>query len=129
MLMATAHTALRKMREICLSLPDTVEAEHFGEACFRVGKRMFATCGEKAGVCRLVFQLEAEHAARLVAADPRFEPYARQKHGVWIDAAGVEDWDEVRALVLESYRLNGAGVRPAKKASARARNKRPKTNK
>ena len=38
--MATAQTALRMMREVCLSLPDTVEAEHFGEACFRVAKRI-----------------------------------------------------------------------------------------
>jgi|SRR5262245_56908355 len=60
--MATAQTALRMMREVYLSLPETVEAEHFGEVCFRVGKRIFASCGEKAGVCRLVFQLEPERA-------------------------------------------------------------------
>lgn len=115
--MATARSALRMMREVCLSLPDTVEAEHFGEACFRVGKGMFATCGEKDGVCRLVFQLEPVHARRLVASDPRFEPYARQKDGVWIDAVNVKNWDEVRPLILESYRLNGPGHRPLKKAS------------
>lgn len=114
--MATARTALRMMREICLSLPDTAEAKHFGEACFRVGKRMFATCGEKDGVCRLVFQLEPEHARRLVASDSRFGPYARQKNGVWIDAVDVKNWDEVRPLILESYRLNGLGRRPLKKA-------------
>src|SRR5262245_18842807 len=112
--MATPHTALRMMREICLSLPETSEGEHFGEASFRVGKRIFATCGEKGGVCRLVFQLEAKHARRLVASDPHFEPYPRQKNGVWIDAADVKDWDEVRALVLESYRLNEPEKRPKK---------------
>ena len=37
------QTPLRMMREVCLSLPETVEGEHFGEACFRVGKRIFAT--------------------------------------------------------------------------------------
>src|SRR5262245_49550702 len=73
--MATPHTALRMMREICLSLPETSEGEHFGEASFRVGKRIFATCGEKDGVCRLVLQLEPEHARRLIASDPRFKPY------------------------------------------------------
>src|SRR5512132_3955659 len=118
--MATAATALHKMREVCLSLPETVEAEHFGEVCFRVGKRIFASCGEKAGVCRLVFQLEPEHAGRLVASDPRFQRYARQEHCVWMDAAGVEDWDEVPALVLESYRLNAPSNPPPKRASATA---------
>jgi predicted DNA-binding protein (MmcQ/YjbR family) len=94
------------MREICLSLPDAVEVEHFGEGCFRVGKRIFASCGEKHGVCRLVVQLEPAHARRLIASDRRFQPYARQANCVWSDAADVEDWSEVRALVLESYRLN-----------------------
>ena len=122
--MATAETALRRMRAICLSLPETVEAEHFGEACFRVGKRIFASCGEKDGVCRLVFQLEPEHASRLVATDARFQPYARQQHCVWMEAAGVEAWDELRSLVLESERLNAPG-RPPKRASATVRKKRP----
>jgi hypothetical protein len=104
------------MRRICLSLPDTIEAEHFGEAYFRVGKRGFASCGEKDGVCRLVFQLEPAHARRLVASDSRFAPYARQKNCVWIDAGNVKDWVEVRALVLESYRLNEWNSRPPMKA-------------
>ena len=121
--MATTRAALRKMREVCLSLPQTVEAEHFGEACFRVGKRIFASCGEKGGVCRLVFQLEPAHAQRLIASDGRFQPYARQAHCVWMDAASVEDWAEVRALVLESYRLNAPDDRGAKQASANARKK------
>jgi hypothetical protein len=71
--MATAKSALKAMRGICLSLPETTEADHFGESMFRVRGRGFASCGEK--------------------------------DGVWIDAAGVRDWDEVRALVLESFRL------------------------
>lgn len=120
----TARTLLRMMREFCLSLPETDEAEHFGEACFRVGKRIFATCGEKHGVCRVVFQLEPRHARRLVASDPRFQPYARQKDGVWIDAADVEEWDEVRALVLESYQLRKVDARPSKKGKPPARRKR-----
>jgi hypothetical protein len=61
--MTTAKIVLTRMREVCLLLPETVEAEHFGEVCFRVGKRIFASCGEKAGVCRLVFQLEPAHAS------------------------------------------------------------------
>ena len=121
--MATAKTALRMMREVCLSLPDTSEGVHFGEAFFRVGKRGFASCGEKKGICRIVVQLEPAHARRLVASDPRFEPYARQKNCVWIDAGKVEDWDEVRALVLESYRLNEAVNRSPKITRTTARKK------
>jgi predicted DNA-binding protein (MmcQ/YjbR family) len=126
--MATTQTALEMMREVCLSLPETVEAEHFGEACFRVGKRIFASCGEKGGVCRLVFQLEPAHAQRLIASDGRFQPYARQAHCVWMDAAGVEDWAEVRALVLESYRLNAPDCRGPRQTSATARKERLKND-
>ena len=124
--MANAQTALQRMREICLPLPETAEAGHFGEACFRVGKRIFASCGEKAGVCRLVFQLEPDHARRLVASDGRVEPYPRQADCVWVDVDAVEDWDEVRELVLESYRLNAPGNRPARKAPSSARKKKPR---
>lgn len=124
--MATAHSAMQMMRKVCLSLPNASEAEHFGEACFRVGKRMFATCGEKTGVCRIVVQLEPEHAARLVASDPRFQPYTRQKNCIWIDVAEVEDWDEVRPLVLESYRLNAPDIRPPKRTRKTPRKRRSK---
>jgi predicted DNA-binding protein (MmcQ/YjbR family) len=126
--MADVHTALQRMREVCLSVPATVEAEHFGEVCFRVGKRIFASCGEKDGVCRLVFQLEPGHTSRLVDSDARFEPYTRQKNCVWMDASDVESWDEVRILVLESYRLNAPGSRPLTRASAKALKNRRKTN-
>ncbi len=122
--MATAHTALQMMREVCLSLPSTVEAEHFGEVCFRVNKRIFASCGEKEGVCRLIFQLEPEHARRIVASDPQFQPYPRQKNCVWVDAAVVDGWDEVRELVLESYRLNESANQPAKKTRIPRRTKK-----
>jgi predicted DNA-binding protein (MmcQ/YjbR family) len=110
------------MRAMCLALPDTVEGDHFGESCFRVGRKIFATCGEKDGVCRIVFQLTPDHARRLMATDARFVPYARAKDGVWMDAAGVTDWDEVRALVLESYGLNA----PAGREGPRVQRLRPR---
>jgi hypothetical protein len=37
---------------------------------------------------------------------------------VWVDAAGVNDWDAIGALVLESYRLNAAPPKSAKKKAA-----------
>jgi len=124
--MATAVAAMKAMREMCRSLPDTSEVEHFGETCFCVGKRLFASCGEKKGVCRIVVQLEPEHAESLLAADPRFKPYARQRNIVWIDAATMKDFDEVRALVLESYRINAAKPSPKERGSASTRKNRPK---
>jgi predicted DNA-binding protein (MmcQ/YjbR family) len=108
--MATLEKALDKMREICLSLPDTREGDHFGETAFYVRGKLFATCGAKHGVCEITFGLEPDHAAALVENDPRFKPYSRDKRGVVLDAAKVKRWSEVQELILESYEL----VKPPK---------------
>lgn len=98
--------AFRRVHTFCLSLPDTSEGTHYGDVVFRVKKKIFASCGEELGTCRIVVQLEPEHAARIVEADPRCERYTRAKDCVSMDVTDVKDWDEVRSLLLESYRLN-----------------------
>jgi predicted DNA-binding protein (MmcQ/YjbR family) len=113
--MATAEQALEKVREICLSLPDTREGDHFGETAFYVSNKLFATCGEKHGICEITFGLEPDHAAALVENDPRFKPYARDKRGVVLDAAKVKTWSEIKALILESYGLRKMQKKRAKK--------------
>ena len=115
--MATAKEALKKMQEICLSLPDTRQGVHFGETAFYVKGKLFATCGEKHGLCEITFGLEPDHAAALVENDPRFKPYPRDKRGVILNAAKVERWSEVKALILESYELVKSPK--AKKAASR----------
>jgi predicted DNA-binding protein (MmcQ/YjbR family) len=115
--MATAEQALEKVREICLSLPDTREGDHFGETAFYVSNKLFATCGEKHGICEITFGLEPDHAAALVENDPRFKPYARDKRGVVLDAAKVKTWSEIKALILESYGLRKVQKKRAKKST------------
>jgi predicted DNA-binding protein (MmcQ/YjbR family) len=101
-----APTVLAKMREICLSLPDTRETLTWGEPHFRVGDKIFAGCGDEKGRAVIGFKLEMDHADAIIQ-DPRFSraPYVGHKGWVSMDASTVEDWDEVRPLVLESYRL------------------------
>jgi predicted DNA-binding protein (MmcQ/YjbR family) len=106
--MADGKAALTKMREICLSLPRASEGSHFGQRAFKVGKQMFATCGDKRGTWEVVVQLAPAHAKAIVRSDPRFKPYPRASHCVIFEAADVKDWGEVRPLVQESYRLNVA---------------------
>src|SRR5262245_64935906 len=103
--MATAAEALRKMREICLALPDTREGDHFGKTAFYVKGKLFATCGGKDGLCEITFGLEPNQAAALVENDPRFKPYPRDRRGVVLDAANVKRWSEVKTLILKSYEL------------------------
>ncbi len=123
--MATAEEALEKMREICLSLPDTREGDHFGETAFYVKGKLFATCGEKHGVCEIIFGLEPDHAAALVANDSRFKPYPRDKRAVVLEAAKVKSWSEIKTLIHESYELRKPSKAPRKTAKKSPPRKRP----
>lgn len=125
--MPTAKQALEKVREICLSFPDTREGSHFGETAFYVGKKLFATCGEKHGACEIVFGLDPDHAAALVKNDPRFKPYPRDKRGVIIEASQVKRWSELKALIAESYSLQKPkpNARPTKRSGVRRRGEKP----
>jgi predicted DNA-binding protein (MmcQ/YjbR family) len=103
---AKPDTVLARMREICLSLPDTKETLTWGEPHFRVGEKIFAGCGDEKGQLTIGFKLEMDHADAVVQ-DPRFHraPYVGHKGWVSMDASGIRSWKEVRLLVLESYRL------------------------
>ena len=117
-----------KMSEICLALPDTKLTMTWGKPHYRVGDKIFAGCGEEDGWYGLGFKLEMPHAKRLVTSDARFRPapYVGHKGWVTMNVDGVEDWDEVRELVHESYRLIAPkkslaklGGAPATKPSAK----------
>ena len=100
------NAALRKMRAICLALPDTQETPTWGEPHFRVGEKIFAGLGEKKGVVTIGFKLELDHADAMVRR-PGFAraPYVGHKGWVSMDVTGATDWDEAQALIRESYRL------------------------
>ena len=95
------------MKRICLSLPDTEETMTWGKPHYRVNNKIFAGCGEENGKSSLGFKLEMDHARAIVVSDARFSPAPYVGHKGWVsmDASGIQDWNEVRDLVLESYRL------------------------
>jgi predicted DNA-binding protein (MmcQ/YjbR family) len=95
------------MKKICLSLPDTEETMTWGKPHYRVNNKIFAGCGEENGQSSVGFKLEMDHARAIVVSDPRFSPAPYVGHKGWVsmDASGIQDWNEVRDLVLESYRL------------------------
>jgi predicted DNA-binding protein (MmcQ/YjbR family) len=117
------------MRQICLSLPDTKETPTWGSPHFRVGEKIFAGCGEEKGKGSIGFKLEMSHAADIVAR-PGFTraPYVGHKGWVSLDIDSVSDWDEVRDLVLESYRLI-APKRSLAKLSAKTKPPHPPASK
>ena len=98
--------ALKKMRAICLALPDTKETPTWGQPHFRVGETIFSGLGEAKGVLTVGAKLEMDHADAMVRR-PGFSraPYVGHKGWVSIDVGTVTDWGEIEALVHESYRL------------------------
>jgi predicted DNA-binding protein (MmcQ/YjbR family) len=106
LLMAKKPGALDRMREICLALPDTKETLTWGKPHFRVGEKIFAGFGEENGKAVIGFKLTMSHAHSIIE-NPRFWPAPYVGHDGWVsmDTTSVDDWVQVRELVLESYRL------------------------
>lgn len=102
----TKDPILAKVREICLSLPDTKLTMTWGSPHFRVGEKIFCGCGDEGGRYSIGFKLEKPHAAK-VLRDPRFRiaPYVGKHGWVQMDATKVRDWGEVRRYIEESYEL------------------------
>ena len=126
--MPKTDRVLAKMRKICLSLPDTKLTMTWGKPHFRVHDKIFAGCGEDNGWYAIGFKLEMKHAATVVRK-PSFRraPYVGHKGWVQMDASKVKDWEEVRRMILESYRLIAPkkslaklqGGKPSKKRTKR----------
>jgi predicted DNA-binding protein (MmcQ/YjbR family) len=114
--LGTSTGLLGRLRAICLALPSTKEVEAWGHPTFRVGEKIFATFGADAGTARISVKTTHELQSALVASDPRFAIAAYVgKHGwVQMTLAAPVDWDEVEALVRESYRW----IAPARLAAA-----------
>jgi len=121
---------LDRMRQICLALPDTKETLTWGKPHFRVADKIFCGCDDESGRPVIGFKLEMEHA-RAIVQDPRFwkAPYVGHKGWVSMDVTSVRDWEEVRALVTESYRLIAPKKSLAKLLGAATDLPQPRTGK
>lgn len=97
---------LKKLRQICLALPETDEVETWGHPTFRAGKKAFAVLEEYKGVLSIAFKVAKQHQS-LFLKDPRFyrTPYIGRHGWVSLKAGGPIDWTEVQHLMIESYRL------------------------
>jgi predicted DNA-binding protein (MmcQ/YjbR family) len=96
---------LKRMRDICLALPETSETAQFGYPVWQAGKKTFAWAmhGEKR--LTLCFWVGVENQGLLVT-DPRYRIPAYMGHNGWIalDVTKSSDRKEVAALAEQSYR-------------------------
>jgi predicted DNA-binding protein (MmcQ/YjbR family) len=104
--MGSPATILRRLRKLCLSLPETREVPAWGHPNFRAGNRTFAAFEEYRGRPTVAVKLTPAEQSLLVD-DVRFSrsPYVGQ-HGwvtIWVDQP--VEWPLIRDLVLRGYRL------------------------
>jgi predicted DNA-binding protein (MmcQ/YjbR family) len=96
---------LRRLRAICLALPETSEVSSWGHPNFRAGKRTFVAYERIGGQPSIAFRLTGADVDRLLKK-PGFlpTPYGR---GLWVSLsiAGPLSWRTIGDLVERSYRL------------------------
>jgi len=97
---------IRRLRKICLSLPDAVETENFGHPFFRIKGKPFCIYGGTAEVKTISFKV-AKSEQGIFLEDARFfkTPYIGQHGWVSLRVSGPLDWEEIEELVRGGYRL------------------------
>jgi predicted DNA-binding protein (MmcQ/YjbR family) len=100
-----AGAVLKKLDAILLRLPETERGTRFGMPTWQAGSKVFATTHYYTGRLKLSFWVGAARQKALIK-DKRFEVSQYTGHYGWIDldVEDERDWDEIGALVLESYR-------------------------
>ena len=92
-----------KIRKICLSFPETTEADSWGHPNFRAGKKTFATLERIGGRPSIAFRLGPNHVPASARGKFFSTPYGR---GLWVSlwADTNLDWKLVSDLLQRSYR-------------------------
>jgi predicted DNA-binding protein (MmcQ/YjbR family) len=104
-----ARAVLKKLDTILSRLPDTERGTRFGSPTWLAGTKVFATAHYYTGRLKLSFWVGAARQKALVKnkrSDKRFEISPYTGHSGWIDldVGEEQDWDEIGALAVESYR-------------------------
>ncbi|WP_276358015.1 MmcQ/YjbR family DNA-binding protein [Cohnella caldifontis] len=117
----TAFAVRDRIRDICAHLPEAREQiDGFGHTVFKVRDKSFVMMAE--GMAgdggRLFVKSDKETQQMLIEKGPYIRaPYIGQHGWVKIDNVDIEDWDELRELIVEGY------LRAAPKTLARAYSK------
>ena len=104
--MPNEQAILKKLRALCLALPDASETVTFGHPTFQAGKKTFCVFEEYKGELCIVFKAELPQQQALIQS-PRFftAPYIGKHGWVSLRAESKLDWGEIRDLVTTSHRL------------------------
>lgn len=118
---------LKRLRQLCLALPEAVEVEAWGDPTWRVGKKIFVMQkgNYEGGTPSIWLKVDTEGQQQLVEANPKLffvPPYVGHKGwvGVHMHAKSIP-WELLKELIEGSYRL----IAP-KKLALRIGDARPK---
>jgi predicted DNA-binding protein (MmcQ/YjbR family) len=103
-----AEAAARRAAQARRTLPEVSEDKQFGAPVWKAGKRAFAYLYqdyERADRWVIAFWCGIPQQGMLTT-DPRYRIPKYMGHQGWIslDVTKHADWDEIRALALQSYR-------------------------
>jgi predicted DNA-binding protein (MmcQ/YjbR family) len=103
--MANEARVLRRLRRLCLALPEVAETRQFGHPVWKAGKRTFCALERYGGRLRVAFKVDPDAQSALLER-PGFAraPYSGHHGWVLLDAERSLDWGEVDHWVTESYR-------------------------
>ncbi len=104
--MKNEQSILKKLRAICLSLPDASETVTFGHPTFQRDGKTFCVLEEYKGELCIVFKAELPTQQALIQS-PRFftAPYIGKHGRVSLRASSKPDWGEIQELVTTSHAL------------------------
>lgn len=97
---------LRELRNICLELPETIEAASWGNPTFKAGKKSFVVLDQYHGELCICFSLPVERKRGLLKNDMFFNPPYIGNTGWIAMKVGGKALDRrlVKELAIESYR-------------------------
>ena len=101
----TARAVLKKLDALLLKLPETERGTRFGSPTWQAGTKTFATAHYYTGCLKLSFWVGPARQKQLTK-HKRFEVSQYTGHNGWIDldVEAKQEWPEITALALESYR-------------------------
>ncbi len=99
------RAVLKALEARCAQLPETHPDRQFGNPVWKAGKKTFVSTAYYTGRMMLLFWVGPDRQLSL-SADPRYHIPAYMGHNGWIslDVEDHADWEEIDALLLESYR-------------------------
>jgi hypothetical protein len=100
-----ALAVLKKLRKVCLQLPESREQRQFGNPAWQAGKKTFALARHDGTRLTLCFWVGVDQQG-LMIEDPRYRIPAYMGRNGWIalDVSDHCDWREIEGLSMNSYR-------------------------